>query len=223
MRILRELGYPDVRPNVLDFGCGLGEFGVFLKGKLGCPYFGIDVSEEAIRYAREILGLNAIALDILHDRLPTGMRSYDLILIHEVLEHLTAPKETLSRLLPLSAKGAVVVLTTPNAKFKSFISRSQAHVHEYTKDELVELVGSFQCTPKLWYIGGYLTALLEVVQRRLFPVGAVDNSIYYRSLGVKAALWLLLLKPFTVLAIFESYLMRFVGTGYHFLCILNTP
>ncbi len=72
------------------------------------------------------------------------------------------------------------------------------------------------------YIGGFLTALVEMLQRKMFPIGAQDvKRVYFRRLGFKEIGWLLFLKPLTILCIIESNIVNCLKNGYHFFCILN--
>ncbi len=52
-------GYLDNRTNVLDLGCGNGRNIIYLAKEFGCKGIGYDISEEAIKQAREAsLGLH---------------------------------------------------------------------------------------------------------------------------------------------------------------------
>ena len=93
---------------VLDFGAGIGTFSHDLKQR-GFDVDGLEYSEGARETARERFGMGLYAT--LND-LEKGR--YDLIVMIEVIEHLTAPWETLRALRECLAPGGRIYLTTPN-------------------------------------------------------------------------------------------------------------
>ena len=112
-----------------------------------------DVSE---KYAESVTrhGVKFVKFDLLNDHFPEG-RSYDAIVLCEVVEHLPVPLCTvLERLLPLLNSGGFVFITTPNLyRLRNLVrmasgrkifcpffypepGRILGHVLEYTRDHL---------------------------------------------------------------------------------------
>jgi O-antigen chain-terminating methyltransferase len=100
--------------NVLDIGCGRGEF-LALAREAGIPARGIDLDEECVRLCRS-QGLEAEAADLFPslDALPHG--ALDGIFCGQVIEHL--PPARLPEFVRLSGeklrRGGVVAIETPN-------------------------------------------------------------------------------------------------------------
>ena len=108
------LPYFTGRKNVLDIGCGRGEFLEMMRGA-GVTARGIDLSAESVSVCRE-KGLAAEAADLFEylARLPEA--SLDGIFCSQVVEHL--PPERLPDMIKLSASrlapGGAIALETPN-------------------------------------------------------------------------------------------------------------
>ena len=102
------------RRNVLDIGCGRGEFLETMR-EAGVPARGIDLSEESVALCRS-KGLDAEIADLFPylDKLAEG--SLDGIFCSQVVEHL--PPERLPEMVRLCAsrleRGGVIAIETPN-------------------------------------------------------------------------------------------------------------
>jgi 2-polyprenyl-3-methyl-5-hydroxy-6-metoxy-1,4-benzoquinol methylase len=98
---------------LLDMGCGLG---FFLKAM--APYAnweaqGCEISPAAVRYARDTLGLTNVICSRLEDaELPP--RSFDIITIWDVIEHLLSPDPLLKACHTLLKEGGICFIRTPN-------------------------------------------------------------------------------------------------------------
>jgi len=82
------------KPRVLDFGCGSGELTV-LMNTLGFEVTGLDLHEEHLALARILAAENGVSGErfVLHrgGPLPFADRSFDLVTLFVVLEHLSDP------------------------------------------------------------------------------------------------------------------------------------
>lgn len=220
-RTLKQKNFKNAPIRVLDFGSGVGDFGIFFTNELRCTYLGLEISEEGASYSRNQLGLNTIHCDFLKEKGKKDLKHYDVIFLHEVFEHLSSLTEIFRGLLELLDKRGIIIFITPNVSFKSFIPKSVVHCKEYSKRELFGFAKNLGAKIKIRYIGGYITSLLDLLQRKMFPVGAQGKEIYLRKLGLKEALWILLLGPLTFICIVESYLTNVINPGYHFFCVLE--
>jgi cyclopropane fatty-acyl-phospholipid synthase-like methyltransferase len=112
---------------VLDVGCGPGQFAQFLLDSSAVDYHGIDFSSTAIAMAQRANPDHA-------DRFHVGdVRSHSLlaqpfdhVVVLEVLEHVQADRELLSRLAP----GTTVVFSVPSFD-------SESHVRHFDSIEAV--------------------------------------------------------------------------------------
>lgn len=102
--------FPQIKNgNLLDFGCGVGNF-LLEAGQLGFRAIGIDSSPYAIEYCRK-RGLEAIpSLEGLVDR----KIKFDFINLNHVLEHINDPVELLKRLTRFLKENGILRIEVPN-------------------------------------------------------------------------------------------------------------
>lgn len=96
---------------VLDLGCASGGFLRTLEG-LSWNLFGIEMSEEAAKVARDRCGAEVFVGSILDAPFPPN--SFDAITCFNVLEHVYEPKEVLSRVSNWLKPGGVFITMMPN-------------------------------------------------------------------------------------------------------------
>ncbi len=95
---------------VLDMGCGVGTFVNRLRDF--SPYvYGVDI--DAGRVAKGAQHLPNLALSV-GEHLPFRGHSFDVILLHEVIEHVTDDVETLREAARVLAPGGHIVIFCPN-------------------------------------------------------------------------------------------------------------
>lgn len=93
---------------LLELGCAYGFF-LELAGRRWQAR-GIDVSAEAVRHAREVLGVDALHADFL--ALPDEPDRYDVVCLWDTIEHLERPIETIQKAARWLRPGGVLILTT---------------------------------------------------------------------------------------------------------------
>lgn len=140
--------------NVLDIGCGDGILMDLLKKK-GINVEGVDISSEAIMICKR-KGHNVALIDIARDKLPFTNKSFDLIFLLDVLEHLYNPEDFLKEIIRISR--GYIILSVPN--FNSFAARvqvlfgcvpennksSQGHIYWFNKKELEKILKKINLT-----------------------------------------------------------------------------
>ena len=95
---------------VLDVGCGVGEFVRRLR-EFSEDVFGVDVDAERVRQA----GLWAPNLALaLGEYLPFGNDTFDVVLMHEVIEHVTDDLATLREVRRVLRPDGRAVIFCPN-------------------------------------------------------------------------------------------------------------
>jgi SAM-dependent methyltransferase len=95
---------------ILDIGCGVGAFVRRLR-EFSSHVVGFDVDREhVVRGAEEVSGL-ALAVG---EHLPYGDESFDVVLMHEVLEHVTDDQATLREARRVLSPGGRAVIFCPN-------------------------------------------------------------------------------------------------------------
>ncbi|MHB1499924.1 MAG: methyltransferase domain-containing protein [Candidatus Dormibacteria bacterium] len=100
---------------VLDIGCASGNLAVALERLRGCRVVGIDIDPDAVAAARA-KGIRAHLADL--TRRPAaaivGGRTFDVIILADVLEHLANPAQVLASVGALLNPGDTVLCSFPN-------------------------------------------------------------------------------------------------------------
>ena len=99
------------RGKVLDVGCGTGSLADFFSG----DYTGIDLSETAIKMARETRreGALFVVRDIFH-QLDLRRSYFDTIVMGEFLEHFKDANEVIKKVLPFLSPEGQLLISVPN-------------------------------------------------------------------------------------------------------------
>ena len=99
---------------VLDVGCGYGFF-LQLMAKNGYSAQGVDLSELATRYAKDELDLDVLNIGLHEARFAD--RSFDIVTMNGVAEHLEDPLDTFKEVNRILDLNGLFVITAPNALF----------------------------------------------------------------------------------------------------------
>lgn len=106
----------------------------------------IDVTEDGVRHAREVLGLDVIRGDLLsHD---FGDRRFDVVCLWDTIEHLPRPDLFIERLAESTESGALLAVTTGdigslNARLAGRrwrLIHPPTHLHYFTRGSLLRLL-----------------------------------------------------------------------------------
>lgn len=99
------------RGKILDVGCGLGFFLEAAREK-GWEVQGVEVSKYAASYVSRNLKIKVFQSTLENLHLPP--KSFDVITLFALVEHLVNPLQTLLEVKRLLKPGGLLVLTTPN-------------------------------------------------------------------------------------------------------------
>jgi O-antigen biosynthesis protein len=113
-----------IQPNsvVLDVGCAQGLMGKMLKDKPGCKVYGVDINEDALKYARasgyyeDVFKLN-IENSTDSDEFVQFRNStphFDFIVLSNLLEHLVDPTSALLKLSGMLENRGNILISIPN-------------------------------------------------------------------------------------------------------------
>ena len=156
--------------SVLDVGCGGGHF-VKSCRDFGLKSEGIEISDNSIRFAKDVFGLDLIHGDLNKTNLD---KKYDLITLWGIIEHVEDPIELISNCKKALTDKGMIVLTSPNAdSLSSYIQISQnkniirhldplGHIHLFSEKSMCKMLLTSGLIPKsAWYFGmdGYETVL----------------------------------------------------------------
>ena len=128
-----------VATKVLDFGCGSGVF-VDELAKQGYQAYGLDISEEAIKFGmlQGVKNLNVIdshKVDFPDD-------TFDTVFVLDVLEHLEDEKWALDEIRRVLKPGGVAIIMVPAYMFLWGVQDEVAHHYRrYTMNSLLKKVG----------------------------------------------------------------------------------
>lgn len=203
-------------PHILDIGCGTGIMPEYLSA-LG-NVKGLDFSEEAVHYSTLRLGDSvSIKLGNLSDKLPFKNKSFDIITLLDVIEHIDDDTDALKKIGHLLKEGGGLICTVPAYQLLwSGHDVLNHHKRRYTLKELREkITASGFSIKKISYFNTmlfpvvFLSRFLVLPKKRMEPKS--DFKIYPQMLN--AALKNLFL--------LEKYLLRIMSFpfGVSLICI----
>jgi SAM-dependent methyltransferase len=106
--VMRRLTTPGA---VLDVGCGRG-FTLRFLADAGYRATGVELSADAARHAREVLGLDVRTGDFLSQSFDAGQ--FDAVIFWHSLEHIADPLAALDRAAEILKPGGLLVVAVPN-------------------------------------------------------------------------------------------------------------
>lgn len=174
--------YSNGRGRLLDVGCWVGFLLAEARGRGWQECVGIEPSLFASEYARTELGLDVRTEELLTAELPRG--HFDVVVMGDVLEHLTRAGEALDRVRELLRPGGLLALELPDAESRvarllgrRWWSVIPTHIHYFTRHSAATMVSRhgfaplFVATdPKSFTVGYYLdkgSGYLPAVSRGL--------------------------------------------------------
>ena len=105
------------KSTILDIGCNTGFFAKQMLDKK-CITDGVDVNEEALRIAKKYCR-NTFQRNLYNPVLELSRRSYDYIVMSDILEHLPRPDLLLQDVSQYLSKSGFVIASIPNiARFE---------------------------------------------------------------------------------------------------------
>lgn len=161
---------------ILEVGCSYGYFTHALR-ELGHDVYGIDVSKDAIDFAKREFG-NFYGMDA------RGM--YDVIISIECIEHVENPLEFIEKYMGMLNPGGSLVLTTPNLEFyfKVFWQQLQGFataMEGYKIPERLKLIESLYedymwvtDKPPIHMTLFSTTSFIKIAEMNKFKVGFID-------------------------------------------------
>ncbi len=97
---------------ILDVGCGIGVYLDQFRGLTALP-FGVDIDPDKLHIAAQEKGLKTLALAV-SEILPFPSNSFDAVLLHEVIEHVSDDAQTVHEAQRVTKSGGVVLIFAPN-------------------------------------------------------------------------------------------------------------
>jgi len=125
--------------NVIDIGCGRGEFiEHLLKSKHLCHVLGIDFSESAVLDAKKrIPGADFAAIDVyMMADYASLLEKYDYAVCFEVIEHLDRPDVLVNNIYKILKKNGYLILSTP---YENSVYAEDEHIYSYDFQDIINL------------------------------------------------------------------------------------
>jgi 2-polyprenyl-3-methyl-5-hydroxy-6-metoxy-1,4-benzoquinol methylase len=158
---------------LLDVGCATGNFLDRMWKRGNWQVWGVEVNEEAARYAQERFGLDVFIGELREANYPASW--FDVVALWDVLEHLHDPLDTLKEINRVLKGDGILILSLPNSD--SFDARifgdcwigldPPRHLYTFSTKTLKRLltVAGFEATETRFIIGSYhsFTASLGLV------------------------------------------------------------
>lgn len=171
--------FPNGKLNILDVGCGWGNFLQLLK-KNRLSYLGIDLSQQAVDICRE-KGLNCQKADLIDLGKIKGQK-YSVITFFQVIEHLKNPLDYLRAAKKLLKKNGVLLMTTPNNNSplrilfgsKWPVYNTPSHYYFYSKKSLGRLLK----------MAGFNKFEIRIDPPRYFSLNYVLQKIFKKRFSV---------------------------------------
>ena len=136
--------------NTLDIACGTGFGSKILKNNGAKEVIGIDLSEDAVNFAKEKYisdGIQFYVGDIINIELPD--KYFDAIVSFETIEHVSNQIEALCELKRVLKPNGLLIISSPNRRLTSpgkslrDPPNNAFHKLEYTFKEFIHLLSSY--------------------------------------------------------------------------------
>jgi 2-polyprenyl-3-methyl-5-hydroxy-6-metoxy-1,4-benzoquinol methylase len=171
----KQLGYVEYfhsnRGRLLDVGCATGNF-LNLAVRRGWQVLGLEIIEKAAIIARQQYNLEVITQNLESVELPDG--SFDVVTLWDVLEHLSSPRDVLTRIHKLLRPMGMIFFSIPNLNSydqylfgRSWIGwDSPRHFTLFTNQTIKQLLDAteFEIVDRRCLIGGKGAFLLSTDQ-----------------------------------------------------------
>lgn len=128
------------KEKIFEIGCGVGTFASMLYySKYKCTYTGFDFSNVAINMAKEKCPCFSFFCDDIYTSTLYAEKDYDVVIIHEVLEHLQDDTSFLKKIKP----GTLIIASVPQFDSQAhvrFFSTEKQVAHRYQKQIIINKI-----------------------------------------------------------------------------------
>ena len=127
---------------IADIGCGVGYGSYYMAMATACKtVVSVDVSAEAIGYAKEYFGHPKISFQVKDICKEDSLQKFDVITSFEVVEHVPNAEEFLRKIAGGLKEDGIAIFTTPNEEVIPYDPQMfRFHVRHYTVREIEDLV-----------------------------------------------------------------------------------
>ena len=139
---------PTSHKNLLEIGCAYGFFLEVAQRRFDTVK-GIDITEDGVHYAREVLNLDVIQADLL--KYDFGDEKFNVVCMWDTIEHLRQPQLYIEKISKQMESGALLAITTGDIcslnarirKDKWRLIHPPTHIHYFSKKTLTNLLDHY--------------------------------------------------------------------------------
>lgn len=134
---------------VLDLACGVGYGSRMLKDAGAKNVFGVDISEDAVKYAKAKYGTKGITF-IESDATSTNLKTnvFDVVVCFEFIEHVANQDDVLKEIKRLLKKDGVLIISTPNKRI--YPDKNKFHKKELDYQQFNRLLTKYFKNVNFW-------------------------------------------------------------------------
>lgn len=149
LKTLQAFLNPTLHTKLLEIGCAYGFFLETARSRFDTVQ-GIDITEEGVRYTREILHLDALHGDLLEYDL--GEQKFDVACMWDTIEHLRSPQLYVEKVSKHMDSGALLAITTGDInslnarmrKSKWRLIHPPTHLHYFSIKSLAKMLNNYR-------------------------------------------------------------------------------
>jgi len=169
---------------IIDIGCGFGIL-VAMGQQRGKDVIGLDTSESMIQGSREYLASQNIAPDKVQlttaEELIAQGKTFDVIIMIDVLEHIEDPRRFLKLVEELLNPGGRLILSVPaHQEFYDTRDEMLGHYLRYDKETLLTDLAVTNLKLKDLHYWNFLGWIERQVRMRLFPKKDTASQYEFR-------------------------------------------
>lgn len=161
---------------VLDAACGSG-YGSFELSKNAKEVFGLDISEETIKYAKETFcadNLNYIIASV--TELPFDDNSFDVVVSFETIEHISEEQQHLflKETKRVLKKDGILIISTPDKLYYSdkWNYTNEFHIKEFYENEFQLFLNNYFKYIKPHYQAQEICSLIQCIDSDVLNIVA---------------------------------------------------
>jgi len=180
---------------ILEIGCARGHF-LAVLAYLGWNVQGIEISEQAAKYAKNTLDLN-VFVGTIEEFTATDKATFPLVMALDVLEHVSNPAEFLATAAKTVDKDGYLIIGTPNGA-DSGISEDRSewpgfnpfHVFVFSPEHIIKLLEKNGFSVEQVITWGDINRRRKRVRKLLYKVGVLNlASRVYKTLTLPCRIW----------------------------------
>ncbi len=170
--------------SVLDIACGSGFGSYHLAIKGAEKVIGVDISEEAIQYAKKkFRGKNIQYLVGDCENIPLPKRTVDVIVSFETIEHINNYEKFLKEIKRVAVPNALVILSTPNRSV--YPKGNPFHTKEFNYSEIRGLLSKHFKNLKFLYQHNWFSSAMfnEKLIKSEKPTNSLDDVKLFKLIS----------------------------------------